>query len=167
MKKSVTAITLMFLILLFPIAFAQEVAETEDSEPVPESTQESETTPEEIPESGDFSEGESEAFKEEIPEEPEEKFSEFPEEEFERSPEQPEESEVKIPEGCKRIQTESGMFEIKCDFENEEFEEFDIKEEIEECEGKFEIIEGDSPEDITEDLSNLQNDLNIVSEDLS
>ena len=59
------------------------------------------------------------------------------------------------------------MFEIKCDFENEEFEEFDIKEEIEECEGKFEIIEGDSPEDITEDLSNLQNDLNIVSEDLS
>ncbi|MFH1545200.1 MAG: hypothetical protein ABIE23_03890 [archaeon] len=47
-----------------------------------------------------------------------------------------------IPEGCHKVETGTGMSQLECDFDKEEFEEFDVKEELNECDGKFELIEG-------------------------
>ncbi|MBU2099789.1 hypothetical protein KKG83_02445 [Candidatus Micrarchaeota archaeon] len=49
-----------------------------------------------------------------------------------------------VPEGCVAVETGTGMSQMQCDFEasEPEFQEFDIKEEIDSCQGKFEMING-------------------------
>lgn len=52
-----------------------------------------------------------------------------------------------IPEGCHSVETGTGMFKVECNvFEEPEFKEdfkdFGVKGEIEECKGKFEMVKG-------------------------
>ncbi len=56
----------------------------------------------------------------------------------------PEEFHPQVPEGCNEVETAPGVFQVECDFEFDEpeFQEFDVKEEIENCDGKFEMVEG-------------------------
>ena len=75
-----------------------------------------------------------------------------------------------IPEGCTRVSTESGMVQMDCAFDRGGFEEFDVKEEMNKCEGRFEMIDG-SPSCIEKGVAGFANtecpssdELNLLSQ---
>ncbi|MFH1895586.1 MAG: hypothetical protein ABIJ74_03365 [archaeon] len=49
-----------------------------------------------------------------------------------------------VPDGCRKVDSGTGIAGIECDFDFDEpeFNEFDLKQEIENCDGKFEMING-------------------------
>ena len=137
MKKRLTAISLIFLILILPLAFAEAEGDIGSSEPksAPESNI-GESEPEPTPDNT-----ESGSQQGEQPSEPESNLE--PEQEF--IPEEQKElfAEEEIPEGCSMTTTETGMNQMGCDFDSSEFEEFAVSKEMEKCDGRFEIIEGE------------------------
>ncbi len=170
MEKKVIRVSvfLIVLLLIMPIAFAQKMSDEDEKKVISitkiiksiagkitgstitgytaeegKTTTEPETQEEQT--ETEVSEEESEEPQESVEEQPEETAtkSEGATEESERVEEEKEYfGEEEIPEGCHKITTESGMFQIECSFDKEGFEDFDLKEEMENCDGKFEMIEG-------------------------
>jgi hypothetical protein len=59
-------------------------------------------------------------------------------------PPQGEPPPIQVPEGCSKIETSTGVQQINCgfDFKEPEFKEFDVKNEAEKCDGRFEMVQG-------------------------
>ncbi len=123
MRKILTLL-LLAILLIAPISFAQETQEEQASQDAPQAPQEQEQPSPSVEEQG------------------QESFQEPPEPMQEPSTKEQFFGEEKIPEGCEKIKTDSGAEQVKCGFDKKEFEEFNIKDKIEKCDGEFKMIEG-------------------------
>lgn len=117
MNKALVALVLAGLL------FAAYAIAQEGSEQPPAETPPAEQPPEEMPP--------AEQPPEEIP--PQEMPPMPPENVF---------GDVQVPEGCAVAETGTGFAQMECGFEKQDFQEFDVSDEMQECGGKFEIIAG-------------------------
>ena len=147
-KGQVFVFLVLCMLILTPVSFAQEETDPEQ-EQIPEVYEQSESPEDEI-----FSPNEENMDSpSNTPQESFDDSKDFEEkdtsedyEDFERKdfPESEKEyfGEEEIPEGCKMKETGNGIMQMECDFDKQEFNEFNIKNEMDNCDGKFEIVEG-------------------------